>query len=173
MPTWAVLFDDGALLDIDKPIILKNLVPENDPVEWTHEILKYPTAILGRPISRLFPEGTFAGYIFDTDLDHRGNQLWGVRYADGDTADYHANEIFDLLSSHERPAPMTGARVAKKFSSTVHYGTITGTTTETITGDTLWTILYDDGDDEDFDMYELVEAIQLYATKLQSLIQQY
>jgi hypothetical protein len=61
---------------------------------------------------------------------------------------------------------MTGARVAKVFSSTVHYGTITGTTTEQITGGTLWAVLYDDDDDGDFDMYELVEAIQFYTTKL-------
>ena len=103
----------------------------------------------------------FSGIIVDTDMDHKGSQIWGVKYQDGDSGDYFADEIYAILESHHRPPPMLGSRVAKYFADTPHFGTTTATETEKITNSPLCVVRYEDGDTEDLNMNELVEARHL------------
>ena len=71
--------------------------------------------------------------------------------------------LFIIIILAQRPPPLTGYRIAKLFHTTVHYGSISGTDVDKLNGAALWTVNYDDGDLEDFEMDEILAAIKLFA----------
>ncbi|KAL7576518.1 hypothetical protein ACA910_018017 [Epithemia clementina (nom. ined.)] len=59
-------------------------------------------------------------------------------------------------------------RVAKKFDGAVYFGTIGAYTPPAENEDedaALWHVEYDDGDEEDYDVHEMVKYLKLYASK--------
>jgi len=53
-------------------------------------------------------------------------------------------------------------RIAKKFLFKLYFGTIVSKRTDEQTDNTFWHVVYDDGDEEDYDESELDEALNLY-----------
>ena len=163
-PVWLVALDTGDIAFLDRKIIAKNVVPPRDQLEWATEILKNPSCVLGRSVRREFSGEIFNGKIYDTDTDLHGRQIWGVEFYDGDSGDYHADEIVSMLTRLHRPPPLLGARVRKNFKNTAYNGTVIDFDVETNTRIPIWRILYDDNDFEDYNMFELATAVYNYTT---------
>merc|ERR1712032_916215 len=58
---------------------------------------------------------------------------------------------------NDSPKNYIKTRVAKRFGGTLYFGTITHYRREG-----LWHVLYDDGDEEDYDRKDLIKAEKLY-----------
>ena len=64
-------------------------------------------------------------------------------------------------------SPFYLQRVAKYFDGHIYYGTITTSKPfKSDKGILLWHVQYDDGDSEDFNKEEVMEAMDLYKSKL-------
>jgi hypothetical protein len=64
------------------------------------------------------------------------------------------------------PAQLIGYVVERKFKSKWYVGTIVGTDVDEDTNETIWTIIYDDGDAEDLNERELEKYLCMDLQKL-------
>ena len=69
----------------------------------------------------------------------------------------------------KNPQRCVGSRVAKLFGGEVFFGTINAVDVDD-DGQSLWTVVYDDGDREDFDKRDLTRAQNLYEQRKDLLI---
>ena len=62
---------------------------------------------IGTEVSNQFDEGVFSGKVIDFDKDE---QLYKVRYEDGDEAEYDECELEDILVSRKKPRHSNGSK---------------------------------------------------------------
>jgi hypothetical protein len=95
--------------------------------------------------------------------------MWHVGHSDGDAGDYNLEEMTRVLIDNDdldtatrrlnRPACLLGRRIAKHFGRALHIGTITDHDTDKATGNVIWRIIFEDGDQEDLDLPQLTPLL--------------
>jgi hypothetical protein len=162
IPAWATWMDNGSVRYFDRAKLQRLLLGTFDPLDRATQILQCPRSIVGRAVQWRHDNAFFNGYITDHDLDHRGQTLWGVKFLDGDAADFYANDII-LMLDHDAQAPLLGQRVAKYFDNILHRGYVRSCDTDIATNERIWNIAYPDGGEEDLNLPELLEVLLLGA----------
>jgi hypothetical protein len=119
-------------------------------VEAAFRPTKHP---IGTEIQKFFPgHGWFRGYVSEFD-----GKYYKVYYEDGDEEEYEEKEVENLLhlaSTRKPPKHPVGSEVKKRFGA---YGFFQGKVVDF--NGILYTVLYRDGDREQYDEAELAEIL--------------
>ena len=137
------------------------------------ELRRDPSSAIGTKVEKLYRQKWYGGVIVDTDEDSEtGDQIWGVKYDDGETADYTRREIKKMMITEEKvpstttriatnksPPPQTGRNVAKWFDGKRHKGVVEDMDIDAENGEQIWRVVYEDGDESDYNKNELQQMI--------------
>ena len=129
-----------------------------------------PGDFIGRSVEKRYGTKWYEGCVTQYDRDSRTNEwIWHVEYPDGDASDYNLEEMTRMLIDNDdldtatrrlnRPACLLGRKIAKYFGRALHIGTITDHDTDKATGNVIWRIIFEDGDQEDLDLPQLTPLL--------------
>ena len=91
---WEVIYDNEVKESYGRHELMKLMIPEDDPLEWTTQQLARPSKLIGYRFAKGFDGQIFHGTITSHDEDAQNHEvIWRVTYDDDDAADYNIAEI--------------------------------------------------------------------------------
>ena len=169
---------------IKRPVTLVKKTARPIPELWAVS----PNLALGSIIEKKFRNKFYEGTVVATDIDIDTNeQIWEVRYDDGDHEDFNARELQRAFSetrpcvTHDRsgmapsvhgmrmrdrileydPGAAIGTTVYKFYGGALYTGQVIDHDTDAATGKCIWGVRYSDGDEADYDISQLRAITEL------------
>jgi hypothetical protein len=133
--------------------------------------MSHPERLIGRSIEKKFRSAWHVGRVIGHDTDEATNQqIWRVRYSDGDEGDYNAAELERIIIDEddqlqlaerrlERPDLLLGSKFFWPYGGRLYSGIIIDHDEDAATGEAIWGVLFDDGDRADFNLADISRGI--------------
>jgi hypothetical protein len=140
--------------------------------------MTHPSQAIGSLVETRFHTTWHEGEVIGHDIDAAtGDIIWHVQYDDGDAADYDRRQLSSIIIGQDdalskaatrlrAPGKLIGHRFCAQFKGADFHGTITNHDTDAATGDTIWRVNFDDGDEADYDLCDIDTGMQR-ANKMQ------
>ena len=146
----------------------RSLIRENGS-----KLSKIPDSILERRVEKKFGLPYHTGTVFQHDIDESTNEvIWTILYDDGDREDLNDREILRVLIDDNdfleaalkylrAPDHLLGKQFNKIFPDGNNYqGTIKEWDTDKSNNETIWRVVFKDGDAEDYNITDLLAGLK-------------